>query len=226
MLRESKSIAVAAALCIALTAMSGCSYKKQFEAGASDYGSRQLSAPDKALDTRPNPLSAKSVPDHQNRTLVYSKSASDAIADMKGVREAFVFVTDKNAYAAIVLDQSATGMVNNGRQGLQISDNTITSNNFHRHPDYNFTLRPGIVATDKYSYVTADKQEDLSSELKAQAESRVRELHSQLSHVFISANQQYVNELSMLAHAAWRGQSLNSYIDPFNSLSKDMFGTS
>jgi hypothetical protein len=225
MLHEAKSITLTAALCIALTALAGCSYKKQFESGASDYGSRQLSAPDQAYDTRPHGLSMQSASDHQNRTLVYSKSASDAIADMKGIREAFVFITDKNAYAAIVLDQSATGMVNNGKQGLQISDNSITSNQFHRIPQNSVTLRPGTVATDKYSYATAEKTEDLSSELRAQAEARVRELHPQLNGIFISANIQYVNEMSILAHEAWRGKGLHGYVEQFNALSQDMFST-
>ena len=46
---------------------------------------------------------------HMNTTLHYNKELSAALSDMSGIFNAVVMVTNHNAYAAIMLDNTGTG---------------------------------------------------------------------------------------------------------------------
>ncbi|WJH36510.1 hypothetical protein N6H14_12550 [Paenibacillus sp. CC-CFT747] len=46
---------------------------------------------------------------HANKRLVYSQVLSDKVANVNGINTAFVVLTETNAYAAILIDHTATG---------------------------------------------------------------------------------------------------------------------
>lgn len=210
-----KSCAVLAAALVALTA---CNYQKKFESGPSDYGSRN-EAHEKNFRTYNTQLRAA---DHNNTRLEFVQSTTDAVDDLKGVRSSFVFVTDKNAYVAIVLDNTATGT--KGKGTILFSDRTIASPGVDHHSNVSYALPPGYVVMDKYSFDTIPNPQDISSEFVQELSARVAQYHPTVNNVFVSANQQFINRLSVYAHESWRGQPLQPYVDEFNALANDHFG--
>jgi len=208
--------------CVALAAfawLSGCSYRKHFESGPSDYGSRNETHEKSGFHTYNTQLKAA---DHNNNRLDFIQSTTDAVDDLKGIRSSFVFVTDKNAYVAVVLDNTATGM--KGKGTMLFSDRTIASRGVDDHSGVSYELPPGDIVMDKYSFDTIPNPQDLSSELVRELEARVRQYHPQVTNVFVSANKDFINRFSEYAHEAWRGQSLQPYVQDFNGLVKDHFG--
>ncbi|MBD2864108.1 hypothetical protein [Paenibacillus oceani] len=211
-----RSLAVLAA---AVVWISACSYQKHFEAGPSDYGSRTESHERSGFRTYNTQLKAA---DHHNNSLQFTQSTTDAVDDMKGIRSSFVFVTDKNAYVAIVLDKTATGT--KGKGTILFSDRTIASPGVDDHSDVSYVLPKGDVVMDKYSFDTIPNPQDLSSELVKELSALVRQHHPNITNVFISANQQFINRMSTYALEVWKGGSLQPYVADFNSLVKDHFG--
>ncbi|GAA3410021.1 hypothetical protein ACFFNY_30820 [Paenibacillus hodogayensis] len=208
--------------CIALAALvwiAACSYQKQFESGPSDYGSRTETEEKRNYRSYNTQLKAA---DHNNTRLDFVQSTTDAVDELKGVRSSFVIVTDKNAYVAAVLDNTATGM--KGKGTILFSDRTIASPGVDDHSDVSYVLPPGDIVMDKYSFDTIPNPQDLSSELVRRLTERVMELHPNVAHVFVSANQQFINRFSEYAHEAWRGSSLQPYVSDFNALVQDHFG--
>ncbi|MDF2722147.1 MAG: hypothetical protein K0Q59_1822 [Paenibacillus sp.] len=198
---------------------SACSYQKQFESGPSDYGSRTETNEKTGYHTYNTQLKAA---DHDNNKLEFVQSTSDALDELKGVRSSFVFVTDKNAYVALVFDNTATGM--KGKGTILFSDRTIASPGVDDHSNISYELPYGNVVMDKYSFDTIPNPQDLSSEFVAQLSQRVAEQHPGIKNVFVSANQQFINQLSLYANEAWQGRPLQPYVEPFNALVKDHFG--
>lgn len=222
-MRLTHRIALGAVLLVC-AGTAGCSYQKHFETGPNNYGTRQYSDHNNTYESRPNALFIQSAGNHDNRSVTYSRSASARVADMSGVREALVFVTDKNAYAAVLLDRTGTGLKGTGK--VEISDNTITSNGFHRHSFDSKTLNPGVIVTDKYSNVVIPEHDGLSSEFQARAQAAILELHPGLQGIYISSNPHFINAMSMFAHTAWRNESLQPALGDFNRLVQDVFGRS
>lgn len=208
--------------CAVLTAVawiSACSYQKHFENGPSDYGSRTEAQEQTGFRSYNTQLRAA---DHNNGTLGFVQSTTDAVDDMKGVRSSFVMVTDKNVYVAVIPDNTATGL--KGKGTILFSDRTIASSGVDDHSDVSYPLPPGNIVMDKYSFDTIPNPQDLSSEFVLELNNLVAKLHPTALNVFVSANQQFINRMSEYAHEAWRGQSLQPYVQDFNALVKDHFG--
>lgn len=206
--------------CLSLTAgLTACSYKQHFENSASDYGSRTSMNEATGFRTYNTQLKAA---DHNNHSMAFSQNSSDVIDDMKGIRTSFVILTDKNAYVAILLDNTATGMKGKGTKNG--SDRTIAQSGVDDHSDITESLKPGEIAMEKYSFPTIPNPQDLSSELQTEMTQAIRKLHPEITNVFISANQQFINRFSQYAHEAWRGASLAPYLPELNALVKDHFG--
>lgn len=208
-------------LCLCLT-ITGCVYQKKFESKPNDYGSRSISGPDASGKSGPTAMQASALTDHHNGLIQYSQQLSDLVSDMAGIRDSFVVVSDKNAYVAIILDGTATGSKG---KGIEIpSDNTITSNQYHFVPRTHETVPPGTIMYNKYSFDTIPNHDDISSELKQQLTSKITEGNPQIQGVFISANRNFINIMSQYAHQAWRGESLQNELQPFNTLMQQVFG--
>lgn len=207
--------------CLTLaTGLTGCtSYKQHFENSPSDYGSR--TSMHEATGFRTYNTQRRAA-DHNNNTMAYSQSSSDAVDDMKGIRTSFVIVTDKNAYVAILLDSTATGMKGKGTKYR--GDRRIASPGVDHHSDVTESLKPGDIAMNKYSFPTIPDPQDISSELQTELTQKIRGLHPGITNVFISANQDFINRFSQYAHEAWRGVSLQPYVSDLNALVKDHFG--
>lgn len=204
-----------------LALFAGCSsYQKHFETSPSDYGSRNVSDDDQQLLSRPPKLKQLSV-NHQNENISYSKADSDKIAAMSGIRDAVVVLSEKNAYVAIILDPSATGVKGKGKQ-LR-SDRTIGSGQYHVRTDNSRTLPPNIMSTGDNSFNSFPNYEDLSTELTQQITTELKQTHSNLLNVFVSANQDFVNRMSKYAHEAWRAKSLQPYLREFNTIVQSHF---
>lgn len=207
------------AVLAAVVWISACSYQKHFESSPSDYGSRTETHERTGYRTYNTQLRAA---DHNNGTLAFVQSTTDAVDDLKGIRSSFVMVTDKNVYVAVVPDNTATGL--KGKGTILFSDRTIASSGVDDHSDVSYVLPPGNIVMDKYSFDTIPNPQDLSSEFVHALSSCVAKYHPGVQNVFVSANQQFINRLSEYAHEAWRGQSLQPYIQDFNALVQDHFG--
>ncbi|RKN61394.1 hypothetical protein [Paenibacillus ginsengarvi] len=210
--------ALSAVLAVALALMPACNYQKRFESGPSDYGSRTETHEKTGFHTYNTQLRAA---DHNNTRLDFVQSVTDAVDELKGIRSSLVFVTDKNVYVAAVLDNTATGM--KGKGTVQFSDRTIASGQ-NALPDRSYELPPGNIVMDKYSFDTVPSPHDLSSELVRTLDASVRQYYPDAANVFVSANKDFINRFSEYAHEAWRGQSLQPYLNDFNALVKDHFG--
>ncbi|MDF2669212.1 MAG: hypothetical protein K0R67_1518 [Paenibacillus sp.] len=206
--------------CITLLAnMCACTYKEEFESSPSDYGSR--TDKNEATGIRSYNTQMKAA-DHNNHKMVFSQYSSDVIDDMKGIRSSFVIITDKNAYVAILLDGTATGAKGKGIKNR--SDRTIISPGIDDHSDITKSLKPGDIAMEKYSFPTIPNPQDLSSELHEDLSKVIRQLHPEITNVFVSANQDFINQFSQYAHESWRGAPLDTYVPQFNSLVLNHFG--
>jgi len=211
-----RNVFVLSALIIGLT---NCSYQKHYEHGPADYGSR-TEAHENGRAAYPHTQSRTA--DHNNKMMAYSQTTSDAIADMNGIRASFVILTDKNAYVAIVLDNTATGA--KGKGELTPSDRTIGAPDIDHHSSITQYWTSGDVVREKYSYDTIADPQNISNELQSELANKVRELHPNVQHVFVSANQHFVNQISRYAHEAWKGNSLDPFLAEFNKLVGDHFG--
>lgn len=195
-------------------------YQKHFENSPSDYGSRTEDHEPSGVRTYNTQLKAA---DHQNNRLEFVRTTTNEVDSLQGIRSSFVFVTDKNAYVAIVLDNTATGT--KGKGTIRFSDRTIASHGVDDFTHESNELRSGDVVMDKNSFDTIPNPHDLSTELVAAVTERVRKLHPDIKDVFISANQQFINKLSGYAHDAWKGLPLQPHLGEFNALVQEQFGT-
>jgi YhcN/YlaJ family sporulation lipoprotein len=200
--------------------LSACNYQKQFESSESDYGTRNVGDEDTTIISRPQVQANQKGGGHFNTKLAYSQPASDLISSQRGIRDSIVVVSHSNAYVALLLDQSATGMKGKGTE--LPSDNRIGSNQFHERGEGR--LRPPeAIWTEKYSFDAIPDDADLSSELKALVTAKVRAAFPDVANVYVSANPQFLNEMSHYAHEAWRGHSLEPYLQHNNSMVIQVF---
>ena len=214
-----KRIIFTASIAALMAAMTACTsdYQKDFENSAYDYGSRtELHEQYRSMS-----YSAQTA-DHDNKSLQLDKAAGDAVDRMPGIRSSLVFVTDKNVYVALVLDDTATGT--KGRGKMLRSDRTIASRGIDDYSDASYKLPPGHALMERYSYNTVPDPNGLSSELRNEVTAVIRQHYPEVTNVFISANRDYVNRLIQLAHEVWQGKPLDPYLEEFNTMAKGHFG--
>ncbi|MEI7025805.1 hypothetical protein [Paenibacillus sp. y28] len=219
---SSRRIALGTAALLAGSIMaSACNYVKPGDDRPTDYSTRSYHARN-GSESMPTRLWALGTVDHNNAQLRYSQTYSDWIAEMNGLRDAYVFVTDKNAYVAIILDKTGTGMAG---KGIKItSDKSITSNGSHYTQGTSRTLGYGEIISDKYSADTIPDHRDISSNLKQQLTAKIKSVVPEAQHVFISARKEYINEMSRFAGEAWKNRPLEPFLPRFNAVAKAEFG--
>lgn len=160
---------------------------------------------------------------HRNVTLAYDERISAAVTDIPGVAQAYVMVTESNAYGAILTDHTATG-TSGGNASRYETDNTGTQEGYYNGANKDRTVRdPDMIASGKNSWDTVRDHEDLSHPFKQTIALKIRELRPQVKDVFISANRDFVNRVNKLSQEQWMGQSLNGYVQEFNAICDQIF---
>jgi YhcN/YlaJ family sporulation lipoprotein len=204
----------------------GCQSKetKKFESSSSDYGSRHPhSSPRMLQGNQLYGASSLSGNHHENKKLEYSTELSTALSDMNGVYSGLVMVTDKNAYAAFMFDNSATG--SKGRGTPRESNYIGSTRGMYDTRTGNQTADPNQIATGINTYFTEKSPANLSSEFKQQIALTLREKNPQLEEVYITANRDFINQMNVYYTESMHGVDLNHYLNDFNELVKQHFGT-
>lgn len=210
---------------VLLLASAGCAtqYTKNFQKSEANYGSRTGREP-QVMEKRLYGPIAEGSNHHQNRELKYSPQLSTAVSDMAGVFHAIVMETDRNAYAAIIYDSTATGTKSSGYRDNE-TDNTGMSRGMYDVYTGSPYADPNKIVTGINGYYTAVDEEDLSHLFKQRIAAAIRRQKPHLSEVHISANRDFVNQMNVYWNEAVQGVDLNRYLDDFNKLAEKTFGT-
>lgn len=161
--------------------------------------------------------------DHRNRTLAYDEKISAAVSDVPGVAQAYVLLTDSNAYVALMVDHTATGTTT-GKANRYETDNTGTQDGFYNGRTKARTVPdPDLIASGSNSYDTVKEHEDLSHPFKQTVALKVRELYPSVKDVYISANRVFVNQVNKLSQEQWLGKSLDNHVQEFNAICNQVF---
>lgn len=199
MLKSIASIIICSALIASTASLAGCNYKELAQKSDTDYGSRKEGDPKtvgiQAYGTRSNDPNR-----HNNAFFEYSSLLSRKVTDLNGVGSAIVMLTDKNAYAAILLDSSAVGTLSSGDR--------MNQNN----------------SSSKYnSLFSVNDFNNISHELKQSIATKIREFAPNVHEVHISANMEFNTRFIELAKEAWGGRPLAPWIDQFNIIVQHQF---
>ena len=148
---------------------------------------------------------------HVNNTVHYNTKISSALGSIGGVGDARVFLTDKNAYVALVLDHTGRGYAISNqyiKQDTTPSDNKAP-NSITNNPFKNFiSVNDYTQLTDRFKQTIADK---------------VFELAPEIEEVHISANLNFMFYMDEFAQAAWGDKPLDPYLKQFNILVQHQF---
>ncbi|MFB9277441.1 hypothetical protein [Cohnella cellulosilytica] len=211
-------------IALTLGLLSACNYKSYFQKSTQDYGSRTVNDP-KMSQTRSYGAYTADPKQHENRYFEYSSALSNKVAALPGINTALVFLTDKNAYVAIMTDWSATGTKATGGPRSREQDNTGTTEGVYNVNNGSPKWDNRQVATPYNSYFTHKDPSDLSSELRQVIGTKVREHFSRAQEVHISANREFVNQSLEFAKEAWLKKPLAPLTKDFNTLVQYTFGT-
>jgi hypothetical protein len=225
MSKKLKSLAgVLTASLFAASILQGCTageyggYRKQYEQSDQDYGSRHPGDDKPVEGPRAYGKLIKGDTNHNNEEYHYNKEGSYLIGDMSGIRQSYVFITDNNAYVGILLDNTATGM----SRGDDQEDNRNDSAGYLREQNEIHAEPWKLAVGDDNPFVVADHR-NLSHDLKQTIAIKLRRLHPQLQEVYISANQDYLNTLSLLSKNGGEAHSGETRLNMFNDLVKQEF---
>ena len=216
-----RSMIVAVTLII-VTAGCQTHYTKDFEQGDTNYGSR-TGQEENAKDTdRLYGTHLYGGNGHRNQSLTYNNKMSLDVSEMPGVFSAVVMTTDQNAYAAVILDSSGTGITG---KGDRIKGDFIgTTRGSYHWPSGSQYADPNEITTGSNSYFTVKDHRNLSDLFKKRVAVKIRNHNPSLAEVHISANKDFINQMSVFREEARRGNNLNDYLEQFNQLVADHFG--
>jgi Sporulation lipoprotein YhcN/YlaJ (Spore_YhcN_YlaJ). len=223
--RRSRALPILLVLIVGLMTglLTACNYKSYFQKSTQDYGSRASRDP-KMSQVRSYGSLTADPKQHENRYFEYSSALSNKVAALPGINSALVFVTDKNAYAAILTDWSATGTKANGSPRTREQDNTGTTEGVYNVSNGSPKWDNRQVATPYNSYYTNKDASDLSSELRQVIGTTIRKDFPKVQEVHISANREFNNQAVEFAKAAWLKKPLTPLTADFNTLVQYTFG--
>ena len=204
---------ILASIFVLILLTTGCSselerYTKKFD--KSDYGSLQAKQAQKGkiITFGTNHIDDKQ---HINNTLQYSNKLARAIGSIPGVADARVFLTDKNAYVSVVLDNTGRGYAKSKEYIIQdtttaqnIAPNTITNNPFK-------------------NAISVNDDTQLTERFKQTIANKVFELVPEVEEVHTSANIKFMFYMDEFAQVAWGNESLDTYLKQFNILVQHQF---
>jgi YhcN/YlaJ family sporulation lipoprotein len=159
---------------------------------------------------------------HGNTRLVYSQKLSNEVGSLYGVNSAFVFLTDTSAYAAVLIDNTATGT----RGGKSTRETNNSGTGLGRYNPHNFGQRAerGKIATGFNNYYTVEDHQNLSHAFKQLIAETIRRSHPPVHNVYISANRDFINRMNLYAIESWKGNPIDGYVGEFNVLANRVFG--
>lgn len=205
---------------VIMAVVSGCNYVQLAQNSDTDYGSRQEGDP-KMIGSRAYGTTSSNLYQHDNAFFEYSSKISNKVSSINGIASGLVFLTDKNAYVAIMLDWSAVGTRNSG--GTAEQDNTGTNEGVYNPATGSNFTNSRRLAGPYSSYFTVNDFNNLSDELKQTVAMKVRQMAPAVQEVHISANMELINHFNEYAKIAWGGRSLMAKLDEFNNLVKYHF---
>ncbi len=215
-----RSITICAVL---LSTAAACSeYTQKFESSHYNYGTRDKERTRQLPDTKAYGVQSEYWGKHDNRKLYIDQPTADQISAMSGIAASIVMRTDSNAYVAVVLDNSATGTAAEGNR--LDTDNTGTIEGMYDPISGSQYVKPNELVTKYNSYFTTKGHDDLSSDLRQKIAAKVRLENPYVQEVHISANRDFVNLLNRYAQEAWKGRSLDRYVNEFNQKMRGYFG--
>jgi len=198
------------------TGLIGCSDKVKVENTNYDYGSRKSNDP-KVQGGKAYGSANPSPDQHNNAFFEYSNEVSTKISTMYGVGSAMVMLTDKNAYVAILLDQSAVGTRSAKEKDKPVQDNASNYSGIYGLSNGSKPAKPRALARYYNSDFTVRDHKNISGELKQTIALEVRRLAPTVQEVHISANMDFVNKFAQFAREAWGSRSLTPWLDDFNT---------
>lgn len=215
-----RRLSALAAAAVLLSALSACNYKGHFQKSNYDYASRAANDP-KMMHVRSHGGWTGDPKQHDNKYFEYSSALSNKVASLPGINTAIVFLTDKNAYVAVMTDWSATGARAHG--GKEEQDNTGTTEGVYNVSNGSSKWDNRQVATPYNSYFTHKDYMDISTELRQVIGNTVRDMHQRVEEVHVSANREFVNQSLEFAKVAWQNKPLSGLTPRFNTLVKYIF---
>lgn len=160
---------------------------------------------------------------HNNRKLMYSRELSNILSNIPGVRAAIVMLTEQNAYTAILIDNAISGT--RGIGSIKETDHSSSSlNTYNPHSPYQ-AVENWRLATGVNNYETVQHQEDITRQFKQKIAVTLRKANPLIYEVYISANRDFVNQLTAYAiDSGWGETSLNDRVGEFNQTANRLFG--
>jgi hypothetical protein len=160
---------------------------------------------------------------HNNKKLRYSRELSNKLANIPGVRSAIVMLTELNAYAAILIDNSVTGT--RGINSKEETNHAGTSLGTYDPHTLNQTVENWRLATGINNYETVQNHEDITAPFKQKIAIALRAANPKVHEVFISANRDFINQLNAYAiESGWGETPLDNHINAFNGAANRLFG--
>jgi YhcN/YlaJ family sporulation lipoprotein len=208
-------------LLVSLIFIPACSYKEQFEKSDRDLGSRQKNDIRELDKQKAYGFQVKGIDHHQFDHMKLDLKTGYEISRMNGVAQAYVLMTNRNAYVALAIDNTATGT--SGKGNVIDTNNVGTSEGVYDAKNGNVIPDPRNLINETNSpYAIADPK-NLSSKLKQNVGERVRQMNPKVIEIFISANKDFINTMSRYHQETWRGNSLDPYVADFREMVKAHF---
>jgi hypothetical protein len=162
---------------------------------------------------------------HNNRNLRYSRELSNRVGGIEGVRAAIVMLTDYNAYAAVLIDNSVHGTLRGG--SIKETNNAGTTIGTYDTETLNQAVENWRIATGINNYTTVESHEHLNPAFKQRIAIAIRQADPTINNVFISANRDFINQLNAYAiESDWGSKPLEYRINEFNGTANRLFGVS
>ena len=137
--------------------------------------------------------------------LEVAKDAADRITELEGVKSASVIVTDRNAYAAVVLEGDHTVNNADNNDNLNNNDDTAADKNNGTNNDHN----------------NADQV--LSPDLENKIAEKVREANDNIQNVYVSLNPDFVDRMTGYVERINQGEPVQGFFGEFTEAIQRVF---
>ncbi|WP_248929683.1 YhcN/YlaJ family sporulation lipoprotein [Paenibacillus hamazuiensis] len=223
-----------AGLCLAmLAALSGC-FPTKDGLSADNYGSKKddtVQNSSRAYQTQQQ----YSPVIHNYSKLEMSQFLSDQVQALNGVNSSIVMLADNIAFVALMIDDTASGTYGytpknpaSGKQGGYSGETNnagIVRGLYNANDPLRDSYDPNQINPGANSYETVQHHEFLTHNFKQKIAEKIRSAQPTVHDVYISANRDFLNQMTRYAQEAWKGNSLQGYLPEFNATVTKIFGT-
>lgn len=152
---------------------------------------------------------------HNNTRIENSQEIADQIAAMDGINDAYVLLTDRNAYVAVTInedeDYGRMGQINPRQLG---QDRMLNENGRTEGVTHGSNLQFGEYNT---------MQNGITQMMKNRVADKVKSLKPEIVHVYVSANPDVTERLQSYVNKMEDGQPVEGFIEEFNAMVQKMF---